>query len=94
MLEEDEKGHRNLVSNSYNYKTSKNKLKQSYELLQDLRKKFLNDHDFRRRISSTSCIIEFHKPNDKDLLLKHFGRKKIGIIKEIQEKIKSWVSSK
>ena len=88
LLTEDEKGHRNVVTDYLRYRNCKNKLKQTYEFLQDLRKKFLNDGQFRKGLSSTCCLIEFYDQKDKNLMLRHFGKEKIGLIKEIQERAK------
>ena len=64
------------------------KLKQTYELLVDLRKKFLNDSEFRKSISTTCCIIEFEEQHMKKRLLQHFGIEKMSILKQVQTKIK------
>lgn len=63
-------------------------MKQTYELLLDLRKKFLNDAEFRKKISTTCCIIEFYNQKKRKLILKHFGKQKVGIVKKIQMRIK------
>ena len=47
LLEEDRHGKRNVVTNYQEYKLAKSQLINTYELLQDLRKKFLNDPEFR-----------------------------------------------
>ena len=58
--------------------------------MSDLRKKFFNDDSFRKDISTAVAIVEFDQPSDKDFFLRHFGNEKIGILKEVQEKIKSY----
>ena len=50
---------KNYVKNIKDYQENKTKLKQTYELLIDLRKKFLNDPSFRQSISTTCCLIKF-----------------------------------
>jgi hypothetical protein len=54
----------------------------------DLRKKFLNDPEFRKSLSTTCCIIEFKNQKMKQIILQYFGIEKVGIIKRIQAVIK------
>ena len=79
---------RQFVANIDEYKLQKAKLKQLYELLLDLRKKFLNDDEFRKTISTSCCLVEFRNQAMKQKLLNHFGIEKMGIIKQIQNRIK------
>lgn len=80
---------RQFVKKVEDYKSQKAKLKQLYELLIDLRKKFLNDSEFRKSISTTCCLIEFKDQKKKQQLLEYFGIEKVGIVKQIQSKIKN-----
>lgn len=50
----------------------------------DLRKKFFYDDNFRKNISTTVALVEFFKPEDKDIFLKYFGNEKLGLLKEVQ----------
>jgi hypothetical protein len=52
---------------------AKENLIKTYELLLDMRKRFLNDPAFRKNLSSTSCIIEFKKASTQKTLLKLAG---------------------
>lgn len=60
MAEDKEKGEQNkfyLIKDVEEYQKAKLRLIETYELMQDLRKRFFNDPIFRKNISSTSCII-------------------------------------
>lgn len=61
---------------------------ENYELYEDLRKKFLTDGNFRKKISTRSAIIEFKTKRGKDAILREFGKEKITLLKELKEKIK------
>ena len=85
---EDSKERKYVKKKVEEYKEQKAKLKQTFELLVDLRKKFLNDSDFRKSISTTCCIIEFKDQMMKKKLLMHYGIEKVGLFKQLQTKIK------
>lgn len=51
----------------------KEKLLESYELFKDLRKRFLNDPEFRKKLSTTCCIIEFESEKVLKSVLRFFG---------------------
>jgi hypothetical protein len=61
----------------------KNRLKQTYELLFDLRKKFLNDPEFRKGLATTCCLIEFRNQKVKDIILEHLGIERVGLVNRI-----------
>ena len=64
------------------------RLKETYELLLDLRKRFLNDAEFRKKLSTSACIIEFQQQKKRKELLRHYGNSKIGVITKLQMRIK------
>lgn len=59
LIKPEGQPNKNYVKNIKDYQENKTKLKQTYELLIDLRKKFLNDPSFRQSISTTCCLIKF-----------------------------------
>jgi hypothetical protein len=53
-------------------------------LLGDLRKKFIYDDNFRRQLSTATAIVEFNTEQDKNVFMKLYGCKKLGLIKRLQ----------
>ena len=81
-----------LQKNIEEYMRDKTRLKECYELLMDLRKRFLNDAEFRKKLSTSACIIEFDQQKKRKQLLKHFGNSRIGVFMRIQMRIKKFFS--
>ncbi len=48
-----------IIQDKNEYHAIKNELIETYEVFEDLRKKFLNDSKFRKALSSRVSIIEF-----------------------------------
>jgi hypothetical protein len=62
LLKKEGKDYYIIPADGYQeYKELKNGVIQNYELLNDLRKKFLNDSEFRKKIATSCCLIEFEK---------------------------------
>ena len=60
MLKKEDNNIYTISVGSYQeYRELKNGIIQNYELLNDLRKKFLNDSEFRKKIATSCCLIEF-----------------------------------
>jgi len=55
--------------------------------MSNLRKKFLNDEEFRKKISTTCCIIEFSDIKYAKAVIERYGKDKIGFLKRIQYKL-------
>ena len=49
-----------------------------------MRKKFLNDSSFRKKIATRAAIIQFHEQSDKILLLEEFGHQNVTLFKRIK----------
>ena len=41
------------------YKEKKKYILETYQLLLDLKKRFLNDSEFRKTLTTSSCLIQF-----------------------------------
>jgi NADH:ubiquinone oxidoreductase subunit B-like Fe-S oxidoreductase len=54
----------------------------------DLRKKFLTDNLFRKKLSTSCCIVELHSEKDKNFLMDKYGKGKYGLLKSLQIKFK------
>ncbi len=50
---------RTLIGDRDAYLQKKKDIIETYETLEDLRKKFLSDSEFRRKIATTTAIVEF-----------------------------------
>lgn len=59
------KNERYIVHDKETYISHKNNLIETYEVFEDLRKKFLNDSKFRKALSTRVAIIEFAGESDK-----------------------------
>lgn len=75
------------------YLAAKNNLIVTYETLFDIRKRFLNDEQFRRRLSSTCCILTFKEEKAQKIYMKNKGVERMGLQKKIQMIIKDYFSS-
>lgn len=56
-----EKNGKYIIENKDQYSIYKSDLIDTYEVFEDLRKKFLNDSKFRKALSTRVAIIEFHE---------------------------------
>lgn len=72
------------ASDIQRYRTQKQAIIQTYQILSDLRKKFLTDGNFRKKLATASCLVEFYQEKGKDWLLERYGNEKIGLLKQLQ----------
>lgn len=76
------------AENVQKYQDAKQKIKNLYELLIDLRKKFINDSQFRKGLATDCAIIQFKSQKIAKLIVEYFGSEKVGMIKQIKTSIK------
>jgi len=70
------------------YLNNKTKLIEMVEELEDFQKRFLAEVLFRRRLSTTCCIIEFRNQQSRDKFLKRYGTKEMGIVEQLKIRFK------
>lgn len=81
------KNGRYIVQDKEVYLSHKNNLIETYEVFEDLRKKFLNDSKFRKALSTRVAIIEFVGEGDKRQFLEAYGKQAVTLFKRLKEKL-------
>lgn len=76
---------RTLIGDRDAYQQKKKNIIETYETLEDLRKKFLSDSEFRRKIATTTAIVEFASESSMNLVVKNFGHQSLTFYKKVKE---------
>lgn len=74
------------------YQQAKKDIIETYETLEDLRKKFLSDAEFRQKITTRTAIIEFVNQKDMELVVKNFGHQSLTFYKRLKETFAQWTA--
>lgn len=78
---------RYVIDDRERYHSLKTDLVETYELFEDLRKKFLNDSKFRKALSTRVAIVEFALENDKNLFLDAYGKEAMTFFMQLRAKL-------
>lgn len=72
-----------MMFQDQDYISGKLRLMESLESLEDLRKKFLNEIEYRKALATTCCLVEFGTEESQKRFIKEYGNKKFGVLDEI-----------